>query len=68
MRDKENLHNWTQAWLEKRRSSFFDGKFCIICGSKEKLEIHHRDPKLKVSHSVWSWAESKRFAEQVFKI
>lgn len=63
MRDKESLRKWARDWTKKRRESFFDGKSCIVCGSEERLEIHHRDPKLKVSHNIWSWTEDKRLVE-----
>jgi hypothetical protein len=36
---------------------------CRQCGSKERLEIDHKNPDDKVSHAVWSWRKEKREAE-----
>ena len=39
------------------------GGQCVKCGSKENLEFDHIDPKTKISHVMWSWAEVRRRAE-----
>jgi hypothetical protein len=36
---------------------------CANCGSGERLEIDHKDPDAKVSHTVWTWRKEKREAE-----
>ena len=45
------------------RAAYFNGKACVKCGSRERLELHHRDPKKKRSHNIWSWTPRKRAAE-----
>lgn len=49
--------------MRRRRASFLAGKSCEHCGSIDHLEIHHLDPSLKITHSVWSWAKPRREAE-----
>lgn len=36
---------------------------CAECGSRDRLEVDHVDPRQKVSHSIWSWEPVKRAAE-----
>src|SRR3989304_4013967 len=33
------------------------------CGSKKRLQVHHRDQSEKISHKVWSWSKARREAE-----
>jgi hypothetical protein len=50
--------------MKRRRQQWFDNNGpCSLCGSSEKLELHHRNPTEKVSHNVWSWADARRLAE-----
>ena len=60
---KAYLRDYQRQWAARRRATFFEDKCCVRCGSKERLELDHIDPKLKVSHNVWSWSEAKRSAE-----
>jgi hypothetical protein len=34
-----------------------------VCGSRDHLEIDHRDPGEKLSHRIWSWSPARRDAE-----
>lgn len=63
-RDREKLRQYQRNWLAKRRRAWLDihGP-CVICGSVEDLQIDHIDPKLKISHNVWSWTEERRDQE-----
>lgn len=45
------------------RAEWFAGKQCYRCGSTEKLQLDHRDPGLKVGHSIWSWSRQRREEE-----
>ena len=54
---------YQRQWIAARRAAWFDNKECAKCGSKENLEIHHKDPEQKVEHRVWSWAQARRDAE-----
>ena len=54
------------AWLKmkaKRDAWISENGPCSHCGSFDRLEVHHVDPMLKVSHNVWSWRESRRIEE-----
>lgn len=63
MATKEAQREYMRRWIAKRRFDFFSDKNCIQCGSVENLELDHIDPRTKVSHSIWSWSESRRLAE-----
>jgi 5-methylcytosine-specific restriction endonuclease McrA len=54
---------YDREWLSKRRKSFFEGKACLHCGSIERLELHHINPKTKEHHAIWSWREERRINE-----
>lgn len=60
---KEEQREYQRVWVANRRKKFFEDKFCVRCGSKEKLELDHIDPKQKVSHRIWTWAEDRRQKE-----
>jgi hypothetical protein len=47
----------------RRRQEWLFGKKCIVCGTQEKLEIHHKNPKEKITHNVWSWNKEKMLKE-----
>lgn len=61
--DPERQKRAQREWVAKRRRAFFDDKHCEACGTVADLELHHRDPNRKVSHSIWSWAEARRLVE-----
>lgn len=47
-----------------RRNTWFQVNGpCVKCGSWENLELDHINPKLKVTHRIWSWSQSKREVE-----
>lgn len=56
---------YTREWVAKRRAEFFFGKYCVVCGSTDKLELDHIDPTTKVHHAIWSWSETRRAAELI---
>ncbi len=60
---REYLRQYQRKWMTARRAEWFADKFCVDCGSKEKLELDHVDRKLKVTHNVWSWAKIRREEE-----
>ena len=39
------------------------GGQCQKCGSVNKLEFHHRDKHLKITHLVYGWTEQRRQEE-----
>jgi hypothetical protein len=54
---------YQRQWKMARRVAWFKDKVCTKCGATESLELHHRDPKTKVTSNVWSWAKVRRDAE-----
>ena len=60
---KEYMQKYQREWIARRRAEWFKDKKCAKCGSTDRLEIDHIDPKTKVSHAVWSWAKERRDAE-----
>lgn len=61
-KNKEEQKKYQREWVAKRRKEFFDRQVCK-CGSKESLELHHKDPSQKVTNSIWSWSKAKREGE-----
>lgn len=51
------------AKWHKRKNEWFAANGPCSCGSWDSLELHHVDPKTKIGHNVWSWAEERRNAE-----
>ena len=57
---------YQKIWIKNRRSDWIKRNGpCKICGTWDKLEVDHIDPKLKTMHasSVWSRTESVRIKE-----
>lgn len=66
-KDPEKQKEFQRNRLSARRRKWLEENGpCVICGSKEKLEVDHIDPATKVSHKVWSWSE-KRLLEELKK-
>jgi 5-methylcytosine-specific restriction endonuclease McrA len=60
----EKKRAYQLKWLKERRDKWLEENGpCKKCGSEENLHVHHKDPKTKVSHKVWSWAEERRLKE-----
>lgn len=62
-KDPERQREYQREWVRSRRDSFFSDKACERCGSTNRLELDHRDPKTKVSHNIWSWSDDRRSKE-----
>lgn len=62
-KDKNLQRKFNREWCAKRRSEFFNDKSCIKCGSLEKLELDHIDPKTKTTNRIWSWSLERRKKE-----
>ena len=59
----EDRRVYAKNWARARRAAFMAGKFCVVCGTTERLELDHIDPATKISHAVWSWSQPRREAE-----
>jgi hypothetical protein len=62
-KDPERQRAYQAQWVRARRAEYLADKRCAVCGTTERLEIHHRDPKQKITHRVWSWSDERRAAE-----
>jgi hypothetical protein len=65
--DREKQRDYQNTWMSARRLKYIalNGGMCRKCGSTDRLEFHHIDPKLKVSHRVWSWTAERILAELI---
>lgn len=61
-KDLDKQREYQRKWTARRRADFLQGKKCP-CGSVEKLELHHREPRHKTDHRIWSWTLERRTAE-----
>ena len=61
--DPARRREYQKDWIAKRRSAWFEGKTCEICGSAYGLELDHRDAASKVDHRIWSWSAARRETE-----
>lgn len=59
----DKKREYSREWVARRRREYFKDKTCLLCGSIDDLEIHHRDPSNKVSNSIWSWRIDRRDVE-----
>lgn len=63
-KDAETQRRYQRDLLKCRRAAWLEENGpCACCGSDENLQVDHIDPRLKVSHNVWSWSEQRRARE-----
>lgn len=62
-KDPDRQRQYQREYCSKRRLKWIEENGPCKCGSKERLEVDHIDPKTKVTHNVWSWTKSKRDEE-----
>lgn len=63
-KDRLKQLEYQRQWIAQRRAQWLQQNGpCVVCGSKENLEVDHIDPTQKVTHKVWSLALEKREAE-----
>ena len=61
---KQAQLEYQRKWIAKRRAEWKAAHGpCVECRSWERLEIHHKDPRQKVTHNVWSYRKQRREAE-----
>ena len=61
--DPERQREYSREWIARRRAAWFEGRYCLLCGTNKDLVLHHIDPTVKVSHRIWSWSQGRRNAE-----
>jgi len=65
-KNKEKQRQYQNKWAKNRREKWLlDNGPCVICGSWENLEVHHKDPTQKESHKIWTWCEERRLVELI---
>lgn len=64
-KDKEKQREYQRQWMAKRRQEWIDENGPCACGSFNKLEVDHIDPKLKTMEvrSIWSCRKEIRELE-----
>ena len=63
-KDPNQQREFNRVWIAKRRIEWLLANgLCTKCGSWDDLNIDHIDPKLKISHKVWSWSKERREIE-----
>lgn len=60
---RQYMRDYQRKWIAARREAFFADKACVDCGSTDRLELDHRDPSMKKTSVIWSWAEVRRQEE-----
>ena len=65
-KDRFKRNEYSKKWIRKRRTMFFENKYCVKCGSVKNLELDHVDPTKKTSHKIWSWSK-ERFNSEIVK-
>ena len=67
LKDPDAQREFQRAWMRSRRMSWIEeqGGKCNNCGSTERLEVDHIDPKTKSCNpaAIWSGTEERRRAE-----
>ena len=62
-KDPERQREYMRQWVANRRAEWFKDKSCVECGNTKDLELDHLDPKIKVTHRIWSWSAERREIE-----
>jgi hypothetical protein len=62
-KDQAKRREWFRRRKARIRAEFFQDKSCEWCGSRERLELHHKEPELKIDHRIWTWSAARREAE-----
>ena len=63
-RDRLKQRLYQVQWLDRRRREWLsENGPCVRCASWEDLQPHHKDPKQKLEHRIWSWTKERRDAE-----
>ena len=62
-KDIEVQRKFQREWAANRKREFYIGKYCVRCGTTERLELDHIDRTKKISHNIWSWSKERRETE-----
>jgi len=63
-KNKQQQREYQKLWLAKRRQLWFsENGPCVVCDSREELQLDHVDPATKIEHRVWSWSQKRREKE-----
>ena len=63
MKESPQRLEYRRYWVAARRKAWFKDKTCVKCGSAELLELHHIDPRTKISNSIWGWSKERQNSE-----
>lgn len=63
-KDKARKNEYSRKWIAERKAAWLlEHGPCVKCSSWVNLNVDHIDPKLKISHRIWSWSEERRDLE-----
>ena len=63
-KDTEQQREYQRLWILQRRNEHIQKNGpCTKCLSCIGLEIHHKNPKEKITHRIWSWSKVRREKE-----
>lgn len=58
-----NKRAYQKSWIKNRRDQWIAENGPCKCGSDDRLQVDHIDPKTKTTHRIWSWSEERRKSE-----
>jgi hypothetical protein len=58
---KDYIQTYQRNWVRERRNAWIEsqGGVCVKCGSKEDLEVDHKNPELKAMHASALWSRDQ---------
>ena len=63
-KDISKLREYQKLRMRRTRAEWFKKHGpCALCSSWSNLEVHHKNPKKKKDHRIWSWSKKRRNAE-----
>lgn len=62
-KDPAEQKRYQREWRARRRDEYMQDRECARCGSGQDLQLDHFDPRIKLSHNIWSWSEKRRQEE-----
>ena len=63
-KDIKKRREYQRLYVQKNRENWLRTQGpCVKCGSTDRLQIDHIDPKKKVTHRIWSWSAVRRLKE-----
>lgn len=63
-KDRVKQLAYQNEWTKRQRTDWLQQNGpCVKCGSWDRLEVDHIDPKMKSTHRIWTWSKARRAIE-----